>query len=447
MAAPLTNHGVKTIPTVWTERIVKRDFSVVLGKMLQSQQTATDETEEPYLRSANVQWDGVDVSDVKTMWFSPLEKSALLLQSGDLLVNEGGEVGRSALWNGELPICYYQNAINRVRSIKKQSSPRFLYYWLFNLKHAGYVDSIVSKTTIAHLTAEKLEIIPWPDAPFFEQKRIAAFLDASCAAIDAAVAAKRRQIQTLAVLTEAIIYHAVTKGLKPDVPLKPSGLDWISAVPAHWQVHQVKRMCDLVRGQFTHRPRNDPALYDGPYPFVQTGDITGAKKYIHTYSQTLNELGLRVSKIFPRGTLVMSIAANIGDVAILDFKACFPDSMIGMIPGPKTNLDYLFYLMRAMKGIMIRSAVLSTQLNLNYVRIGTNFAPFPRKKEQEAIAKYLDTKEREILSIKAKLSQQISTLAAYRKSLIHECVTGQRRLTETSVSRARRIEKDVANLL
>ena len=186
----------------------------------------------------------------------------------------------------------------------------------------------------------------------------------------------------------------------------------------------------MVRGQFTHRPRNDPALYDGPYPFVQTGDITAAKKYIRTYSQTLNVLGLSVSKTFPRGTLVMSIAANIGDVAILDFEACFPDSMVGMIPGPKTNLDYLFYLMRAMKGIMLRSAVLSTQLNLNYVRIGTNFAAFPPKSEQEAIAEYLDAKEQEVLSIREMHNQQIETLTAYHKSLIHECVTGQRRVTE-----------------
>ena len=82
---------------------------------------------------------------------------------------------------------------------------------------------------------------------------------------------------------------------------------------------------------------------------IQTGDITAAGKYIHTHSQTLNELGMSVSKRFPRGTLVMSIAANIGDVAILDFEACFPDSMIGMIPGHKANLDFLYYLMRAMR--------------------------------------------------------------------------------------------------
>jgi len=216
--------------------------------------------------------------------------------------------------------------------------------------------------------------------------------------------------------------------------MKKAGLDWLEEVPAHWRIQQIKRRCKLIRGQFTHRPRNDPALYDGDYPFVQTGDITAAKKYILAYSQTLNELGFSVSKMFPRGTLVMSIAANIGDVAILDFEACFPDSIIGMIPNSDTHLDYLYYLMRAMKGIMLRSAILSTQLNLNYVRIGTNFAPFPPQEEQEAIAKYLDVKEAEILAIKETLKKQIETLTTYRKSLIYECVTGQRRISEADLA-------------
>ncbi|MSQ73351.1 MAG: hypothetical protein EXR27_19040 [Betaproteobacteria bacterium] len=82
---------------------------------------------------------------------------------------------------------------------------------------------------------------------------------------------------------------------------------------------------------------------------------------------------------------------------------------------------------------MLRSAVISTQLNLNHVRIGTNFAAFPPMKEQKTIGEYLDAKEQEALAVKETLNQQIGTLTAYRKSLIHECVTGQRRITEADV--------------
>jgi type I restriction enzyme S subunit len=435
MAAPSQTTGRKTIPTIWPERILKRDFEVVLGKMLQSEQKQPDETEEPYLRSANVQWDGVDLSDIKTMWFSSQEKRDLLLRPGDLVVNEGGDVGRCAVWRGELEACYFQNAINRVRT-RGQASSRFLYYWLYNIKHAGFLDAIVGRTTIAHLTAEKLEGLPWPDAPVDEQERIAAYLDMNCAAIDAAVLAKRQQIEILDDLRKSVIHRAVTRGLNTSVSLKPSGIDWLPRVPTHWDVKQIKRTCSIVRGKFAHRPRNDPAFYDGEYPFVQTGDITAAQKYIRSYSQTLNELGLSVSKMFPKGTLVMSIAANIGDVAILDFEACFPDSMVGFIPNHKTDLGYLYYLLRAMKDIMLRSAVLTTQLNINYVRIGTNFAAFPPKKEQQEIAEFLDAKEAEILATKDILNKQIDTLNVYRKALIHECVTGERRIPERELSEA-----------
>jgi type I restriction enzyme S subunit len=138
--------------------------------------------------------------------------------------------------------------------------------------------------------------------------------------------------------------------------------------------------------------------------------------------------------MFPKGTLVMSIAANVGDVAILDFEACFPDSMVGLVPDHRTNLDFLYYLMKAMKGILLRSAVLTTQLNLNYVRIGTNFAPFPPKKEQEEIVQFLDAKLSEVKEVAVGIKSQIVILNAYRKSLIHECVTGQRLITQAQLT-------------
>jgi type I restriction enzyme S subunit len=434
MAAPITTPGQRLVPTSWREIAIKRRFSVTLGKMLQPEQRNAVETEEQYIRSANVQWAGVDTSDIKTMWFSPEEKRALRLCAGDLVVNEGGDVGRCAPWKGEIDECYFQNSVNRVRAIH-HASTRLLYYWLLNLKSNGLIDAVVGRTTIAHLTAEKLESLPWADIPKLEQERLATYLDASCAAVDGAVTAKRRQIDTQHALLGSIVTHAATQGIDSGVSMKPSGLDWLPEVPGHWSIEQVKRRCDLLRGKFSHRPRNDPAFYGGEYPFVQTGDITGADKYIRSYSQTLNELGHSVSRMFPRGTLVMSIAANVGDVAILDFEACFPDSMVGLVPNRHTNLDYLYYLMRAMKGILLRSAVLTTQLNLNYVRIGTNFAPFPPKREQAAIAAFLNQKASEVSAVVEVLLRQIDTLLAYRKSLIHECVTGQRRVTEEDLKR------------
>ena len=393
------------------------------------------DTGVPLLRSQNVHFDGLRLDDVAYIGEDTHdEMGGSKLRPRDVLLNiTGASIGRCAY----VPEDFGEGNVNQHVCIIRPAAKlnhKFLTYclsapWGQDQVFAGFTGA--SRQGLGQRDLGEIRV-PLPPLP--EQQRIATYLDASCAAIDAAVSAKRRQLDTLEALRMSIIQRAVTQGINPKVKLKSSGLDWVSEVPEHWKVQQIKRKCSLVRGQFTHRPRNDPALYDGPYPFVQTGDITAADKYIRTYSQTLNELGLSASKQFPRGTLVMSIAANIGDVAILDFEACFPDSMIGMIPGHQAHLDFLYYLMRAMRPIMLRSAVQSTQLNLNYVRIGTNFAPFPPLEEQRVIAKYLDAKEAESSRIRATITAQIDTLIAYRKSLIHECVTGQRRVTEADVA-------------
>lgn len=368
----------------------------------------------------------------------PREIDRFQLRKGDVLATkdseESSDIAIPSLVAEDLPgvLCGYHLALIRPRSLKV--SGEYL-AWLHTSKafRAQYEAKATGVTRFGlSRSAFKEALVPLPSPE--EQQRIGAYLNASCAAIDAAVAAKRSQMETLDALRKSIIHEAVTRGLTAIVSMKPSGIDWLPEVPAHWDVKQIKRTCSMIRGKFAHRPRNDPALYDGEYPFVQTGDVTGARKYIQSYSQTLNELGLSVSRRFPKGTLVMSIAANIGDVAILDFEACFPDSMVGFIPDHKTDLGYLYYLLRSMKDIMLRSAVLTTQLNINYVRIGTNFAAFPPKKEQQAIAEFLDTKEADIFATKDILNRQIETLNFYRQSLIHECVTGKRRVTERELA-------------
>ncbi len=434
MAAPITLPSQKILPTVWTEAIIKRQFDVVLGKMLQNEQKDASETEEPYLRSANVHWDGVDTSDVKTMWFTPKEKRELLLQQGDLVVNEGGDVGRCAIWNGELKECYFQNAVNRVRP-RREASTRYLYYWLLNTKAAGLLDAVVGRTTIAHLTAEKLEALPWPQVPPVVQGCIAAFLDESCAAIDAAVAAKRRQFETLDDLRLTVIREATTCGINPDVKMKDSTIDWLPKLPEHWRAVKVKRHAEILRGQFMHRPRSDPAFYGGPYPFIQTGSISAADKYVTEFTQTLNEEGLRISRMFPKGTVVMSITgAKIAEVAVTTFDACFPDSIVGFIPDRHLYRDFLYYLLVAMKPALLRATVVTTQPNINYVQISGNYIPLPPVKEQAVIVEHIESKMQSIRGLRKSLEAQITTLTAYRKSLIHECVTGQRRITEHNTS-------------
>jgi len=438
MAAPITTPGQKIVPTIWNERILKRDFQVVLGKMLQSEQRDFSETEEPYLRSANVQWTGVDVSDVKTMWFSPMEKRELLLLRGDLVVNEGGDVGRCAIWNGEIEKCYFQNAVNRVRA-RKRASTRFLYYWLYNIKLAGFIDAIVSRTTIAHLTAEKLEALPWPDTPPQEQQRIAAYLDASCAAIDAAVAAKRRQIETLDALRKSIITRALTLGLKPDVRTRPSGQDWLGEIPLHWSPLYLKR---LLREPLTYGLNEAAELEDRNLPrYLRITDFDDDGTLRNDTFRSLPWEVAREALLQPDDVLFARSGATVGKTFMFrDYtgEACFAGYLIRARTLPwKLDAQFLYLFTKtlaydAWKNLIFTQATIQ---NISAAKYNYLVIPVPPLPEQHAIVAYVWEKDGEFRRLTAQIERQIATLTAYRKSLIHECVTGQRRVTEADIGR------------
>jgi len=268
---------------------------------------------------------------------------------------------------------------------------------------------------------EVLTLLP----PLPEQRAIAAFLDGKCATIDEAVRIKEEQISLLAERRQILIQQAGTRGLSPDAPMKDSGIDWIGQIPAHWEVKRLKHLSEIFRGKFTHRPRNDPRLYDGEYPFFQTGDVARAGMFLSEYRQTLNEAGLRVSTLIPKGTILITIAANIGDVTILDIDGCFPDSVVGFKPRPEIERDFLYYSMSAMKTIFMNNSIANAQANLNVDRIGGITVCLPPKAEQNVIMEYVQmANEKTDRAIGVKESQ-ITALREYKTSLINAAVTGK----------------------
>jgi len=199
----------------------------------------------------------------------------------------------------------------------------------------------------------------------------------------------------------------------------------LGEMPGHWEVRKVKYLAKIERGVFSHRPRNDPFMYNGPYPFIQTGDVRSTNKYIKEYHQTLNETGLSVSKRFLKGTLVMTIAANVADVGILDFDACFPDSLVAFMPNKVVIRDYLFYLFISMREELLKTAPINTQLNLNVYRISTLQATLPPQDEQSKIVAYIELKNTKIDTAIIKAEREIELIKEFRTTLISDVVTGK----------------------
>ena len=139
-----------------------------------------------------------------------------------------------------------------------------------------------------------------------------------------------------------------------------------------YPVKKLSEVIEMQRGRFGHRPRNEPRFYGGEYPFIQTGDIVRASQSNGqiTYSQTLNELGLKASRLFSKPIVVVTIAANIGDTAILDYPACFPDSLIGMTPkSNELTLEYINLYFKFIKTYLEDLAPQSAQKNINYQQL------------------------------------------------------------------------------
>ncbi len=267
------------VPEHWAVSLLKRRYQVTLGKMLKSNQTSPNETEEFYLRAANIHWRGVNTTNVKRMWFTAEEKKKLKLCKGDLLVSEGGDVGRSSLWNDEIEGCYIQNSINRIRA-REDADTRFLFHWMYFIKHADYIDMICNKATIAHFTVEKVEATPCVYPPLEEQKRIAAFLDKETTKIDTLIDKQEQLITLLLEKRQAIISHAVTRGLNPDVRMKDSGIEWLGEVPEHWMIGKVKYVTENLDKSRVPLSSLERGKRPGIYPYY---GASGIIDYIDDY--------------------------------------------------------------------------------------------------------------------------------------------------------------------
>ncbi|KXV33633.1 restriction endonuclease subunit S [Gluconobacter thailandicus] len=361
-------------------------------------------------------------------------ENRMVMPSGNLesfkFIEEGDFAISLRSFEGGLEYCHHDGIISPAYTVLKRRSEDLLpAYYRYLFKSTAFISelqtSVVGIREGKNISFEELSYSLIPIPPLPEQRAIAAFLDGKCATIDEAVRIKEEQIRLLAERRQILIQQAVTRGLSADAPMKDSGIDWIGQIPAHWEVKRLKHLSEIFRGKFTHRPRNDPRLYDGEYPFFQTGDVARAGMFLSEYRQTLNEAGLRVSTLIPKGTILITIAANIGDVTILDIDGCFPDSVVGFKPRPEIERDFLYYSMSAMKTIFMNNSIANAQANLNVDRIGGITVCLPPKAEQNVIMEYVQmANEKTDRAIGVKESQ-ITALREYKTSLINAAVTGK----------------------
>ena len=273
------------------------------------------------------------------------------------------------------------------------------------------------------LSYSELKNKPIVIPPLAEQERIAAFLDAECAEIDAVLEKTRASIEEYKKLKQAVITQAVTKGVRGDRPMKDSGIEWIGEIPAEWDV------LNLVAHTSMLTPMRDrPENLDGPIPWIRIEDFEG--KYIESSKaglgvsmKTVKEMNL---KVYPVGTILCTSSCIMGKCAIVSRELVSNQRFIGIIPDRTTDKTYLYYLMTSNAGRMNFLSTGALQANLSRSAFEHLKVQFPPYSEQQEIAAYLDDKCEKIDELILKKQQYLTEIENYKKSLIYEYVTGKR---------------------
>jgi type I restriction enzyme S subunit len=197
-------------------------------------------------------------------------------------------------------------------------------------------------------------------------------------------------------------------------------------MPKEWMWVKLDYLGDLGRGKSKHRPRNDKMLFGGKYPFIQTGEVKAANHTIKSFEKTYSDVGLAQSKLWPKGTLCITIAANIAETAFLGFEGCFPDSIVGFTAIESlVSKEYVYYFFKANQSKIESFAPATAQKNINLNILENLLIPLCSLPEQQAIVQEIETR----LSVCDKIEQDIETnmekAEALRQSILKKAFEGK----------------------
>jgi len=435
------------VPTGWASDRLK-DVAAINAAALPA---ATDpDYEFDYLEISNVDYHGiVDLNVVERLRFEDAPSRARRrVAAGSTVISSVRPNLRAAAFFPDAPAHFVcSTGFNVVEPKPRKLLPQFTYYHLISENARQYFEAAATGVGYPAVGDKEFNAIAVPLPPLAEQQRIAAYLDASCAAIDAAVAAKRRQLETLDALRKSIIQRAVTRGILARVVLESTGNAWMEQIPRGWKLVCLKRIAEIQGGLTLGKQ------YEGPLierPYLRVGNVQDG--HLDLADVSVIELPASVAagvELRPDDVLM----TEGGDLDKLgrgylwkgEIAGCLHQNHIFAVRCFRHKLEPLFlaHVTAAKYGRDYFEATGKKTTNLactNATKVGEFPIPLPPLNEQEAICAHLDEKLGELKRIVAGIEVQIETLIAYRKSLIHECVTGQRRITEADLAVAKRAE-------
>ena len=336
--------------------------------------------------------------------------SAQILPTGSVLFSSRAPIGYVAIAQNPLST----NQGFKSFALPKEIDSRFIYYQLRHLK--AVAEALATGTTFKELSGTTAARIPIALAPINEQRRIADKLDRVLARVDAANEHLSRVAPLIKRFRQSVLAAAVS-GRLTDACALPS---------QRWKKAKLGDLGTLARGKSKHRPRNDPSLYGGRYPFIQTGDIANSNGLITHHSRTYNDKGLAQSKLWPKGTLCITIAANIADTAILGYDACFPDSVVGFLGDESTCISkFVKYSIDVIKEDIERLAPATAQKNINLALLSEMPIRIPSVEEQSEIVRRVEKLFAFADHLEERLSQAQTAVQKLTPALLAKAFRGE----------------------
>ncbi|QDV62757.1 restriction endonuclease subunit S [Crateriforma conspicua] len=431
----------QTLPDSWGSDRLGKFADIIVSNV--DKKSYDDETPVRLCNYVDVYKNDFITSDVEFMdaTASDHEINKFALNVGDVLATKDSEnpmdIAVPALVKEDLPgvLCGYHLAI--VRADGRRLLGAFA-AWLHLSRSIGqHYEKHATGITRWAIGKRDFKTCPVPLPPIDEQQRIADYLDASCEAIDRAVETKQKQLDTLDALRKSIIQKAVTQGLDPNVPMKDSGALWFPRVPEHWKVGRLKGIAELLSGYaFDSRTYiEDGTAIIRISEVVDSPDLSIAKRVPNDFRETLSRFLLQTGDV-----LIAMTGATIGKSAVFRCdEPCFLNQRVGAFRPINSDDVFIAYLI---KSELVREQIDifcygSAQPNIGRHQLENMIVPIPPRCEQSAIADFLLNRLRQIDQVAAVTRDQIRSLNAYRKSLIHECVTGKRRISEDDVAKVK----------
>ena len=326
-------------------------------------------------RDAAVLYDGpypfFQTGDIKAANFHLTEYSqtysaAGLAQSklwkpGTLCITIAANIAETAILGVEG--CFPDSVVGFIADPEK-SDVRFIKYYIDTIKLQ--MQSVSKGTTQDNLSLDKLLTFDFSVPALPLQHRIADILSA----YDELIENSQRRIRILETMARALYREWFVHFRFPGHETHPRVPSPLGDIPQGWEWRELNELGFLGRGKSRHRPRNEASLYGGPYPFFQTGDIKEARIFLRNHTQTYSEAGLAQSKLWQPGTLCITIAANIGETAILAKTGCIPDSVVGFVPDlEKSDAFYVKMYLDSIKQQMQNVSRGTTQDNLSVEKL------------------------------------------------------------------------------